>query len=271
MQLTDTQLHQLDEQGYLILPDMFSMEEIDVLRAQIPGLIAEKCAENSFEAGCDSIRNMLSLHRRNDAFAKLIRHPRLVGPAKQILKGEDVYAQQVKVNLKTGFEGAAYEWHTDFATHQKRDGVPKPLALNLHIFLDDVDEFNGPLWFVPKSHKRDIALERSVDGEKWELWTVPRDDVRALASELGIVSAHGRRGTMLIFGDDLLHVSPPNISPFSRWIFSLILNPVSNQATKDVPEQAHERDRTPITPLDDDCLLTMKHPATHAATHTADV
>ena len=28
-----------------------------------------------------------------------------------------------------------------------------PLALNLHVLLDDVSEFNGPLWFIPGSHK----------------------------------------------------------------------------------------------------------------------
>jgi hypothetical protein len=49
-----------------------------------------------------------------------------------------------------------------------------------------------------------------------------------------------------------------NVSPYSRWIFSLILNPISNQATKDAPEFAHERDRTPIRPLADDCLLTLR-------------
>jgi len=257
MRLTDDQLLHLDEQGYLILHDMFSIEEIDILRAQMPGLIAENCAENGREAGSGMVRNVLSLHRRNDAFARLVHHPRLVEPAKQILAGEELYAQQVKVNLKSGFDGAAYDWHTDFGTHHKRDGVPKPLALNLHIFLDDVNEFNGPLWFIPGSHKRDIQPECSIDGERWELWTTPRETVSDLATELGIVSAHGPRGTMLIFGDDLLHVSPPNISPFSRWIFSLILNPISNSATKTVSEAAHERDRTPIHSLKDDCLLTM--------------
>ena len=30
--------------------------------------------------------------------------------------------------------------------------MPEPLALNLHIFLDEVTEFNGPLIFIPQSH-----------------------------------------------------------------------------------------------------------------------
>jgi ectoine hydroxylase len=257
MRLSDKQLHRLDEDGCLVIPHVFSDDEIDVLRAQMPALFAEQRPENTREAGSDAVRNLLSLHRRNEAFARLVRHPRLVGPAMQIL-GEELYVQQVKVNPKTGFDGAGYEWHFDFATHHKRDGAPRPLALNLHVFLDDVTEFNGPVMFVPGSHRREIPLQRSVDGEKWELWTVPREAVSKLVAELGMASAKGPRGTLLIFGDKLLHVSAPNVSPYSRWIFSLILNPISNQATKDVPEFAHERDRTPIRPLADDCLLTLR-------------
>jgi ectoine hydroxylase len=259
MRLSKEQLRRLDEDGLVAIPDVFSRAEIDILRAPMPALFAEERPENTREAGGGAVRNLLSLHRRSEAFARLVRHPRLVEPALQIL-GEDLYVQQVKINPKTGFDGAGYEWHFDFATHHKRDGVPKPLALNLHVFLDDVSEFNGPIMFVPGSHRREIPLQRSVDGEKWELWTVPREAVSRLVHELGMASAKGKRGTLLIFGDRLLHVSAPNVSPYPRWIFSLILNPISNQATKDVPEFAHERDRTPVRPLADDCLLTLRAP-----------
>ena len=256
MKLTDAQLADYERDGFLILPDVFSRMEVQVLRDQMPALFAEDVPENMREGGGGAVRNLLSLHRRNEAFRRLCHHPRLVEPAMQIL-GEDLYIQQVKVNPKQGFAGAGFEWHTDGATHSKRDGVPKPLPLNLHVFLDDVTEHNGPLAFVPGSHMIDIPLQRSVDGEKWELWTVPQDAVRDIVLERGMVSAKGGRGTMLIFGDNMLHVSAPNISPWSRWIFSLILNPVSNAPTKDVPAYAHERDRTPVRPLADDCLLTL--------------
>ncbi|MDB5946766.1 MAG: hypothetical protein JWQ33_1792 [Ramlibacter sp.] len=254
MKLTPDQLRRLGEDGFLILPNMFSKEEVDALRAEVPGMVAEERPENAREAGRKAVRNILSLHRRNEVYRKLVQHPRLVEPARQIL-GEEVYAQQVKINLKTGFDGAGFEWHTDFHTHHNRDGVPKPLALNFHIHLDDVTEFNGPIMFVPGSHKREIPVQKSIDGEKWELWTVPNDAVAKLVHELGMVSAKGPRGTLLIFGDKLLHVSAPNISPYPRWIFSLILNACSNPATKAVPEVAHERDHSPITALADDCLL----------------
>jgi len=255
MRLTDAQLQQLDHDGFLVLPGVFSAAEVEALRAPVPALMAQDCPENPRESVGGVVRNLLSLHRRSEIYARLVRHPRLVEPAMQILGDDALYPQQVKINPKAGFDGAGFDWHTDFATHHRRDGVPKPLALNLHILRDDVTEFNGPLMFVPGSHKREIPLQRSVDGQKWELWTVPRSAVGDLVTELGMVSAHGPRGTVLIFGDRLLHVSGQNLSPFPRWIFSLILNPVSNAATNDVPEFAHERDRRPVQMLADDCLL----------------
>ena len=79
--------------------------------------------------------------------------------------------------------------------------MPEPLRplLVTHsgtFHLDDVTEFNGPLMFVPGSHKREIPFKRSVDGEKWELWTVPHEAVTELVNELGMVSAKGPRGTL---------------------------------------------------------------------------
>ncbi|MDB5817817.1 MAG: hypothetical protein JWQ11_1457 [Rhizobacter sp.] len=257
MKLTEEQLRRLDDEGFLVLHDIFSEEEVAVLRAEVPSLIAENRVENAPEAGKKAVRNVLSLHRRSELYARLVRHPRMLEVARQIL-GEEVYAQQVKINLKTGFDGGGFEWHTDFATHHNRDGVPKPLALNFHIHLHDVTEFNGPLMFVPGSHKREIPLTKSIDGEKWELWTVPHDAVTDLVGELGMVSAKGPQGTLLIFGDNMLHVSAANVSPYPRWIFSVIYNPCSNPATRDVPEMAHERDRSALSPLADDCLLAAR-------------
>jgi ectoine hydroxylase len=73
----------------------------------------------------------------------------------------------------------------------------------------------------------------------------------------GLVSATGPAGTALIFGDCLVHGSPPNLSPWDRRIFSLILNPMSNAQTRFArPNYKHGRDLTPVTPLPDDCLLT---------------
>ncbi|MFQ6022763.1 MAG: phytanoyl-CoA dioxygenase family protein [Acidiferrobacterales bacterium] len=256
MKLSDTQLKHFDEDGFLILPALFSMEEVALMQAQLPKLFAERCPENFREKGGDVVRTAMGLHLRNEVFARLVRHPRLLEPAMQIL-GEKMYIQQVKVNAKEAFSGEVWQWHYDFATHHGEDGVPKPLALNLHVFLDEVNEFNGPLVFIRGSHKQGPA-PTSLDTvtTSYPLWTVDNEIATALVAEGGLIAAKGPPGTALIFGDCLVHGSSINMSPWPRRIFSLIVNPVSNALTRHKrPDHQHHRDLTPVTPLADDCLL----------------
>ncbi len=191
MQLSPAQIETLARDGFLVLPELFTRNEIDILRAEVPRLMAEISPDSTREASGTGVRNMLGLHRRNAVYARLARHPRLLEPALQVL-GEDVYMQQCKINVKSAFRGDGFDWHTDFATHHSRDGVPEPLALNLHVFLDDVTEFNGPMYFAPGSHLMDVKAERGIDGLKWELWTIPDREVERVIGETGLGQGRAR-------------------------------------------------------------------------------
>ncbi|MDJ0951529.1 MAG: phytanoyl-CoA dioxygenase family protein [Alphaproteobacteria bacterium] len=255
MKLSSAQLEALERDGFLVLPELFSAAETAAIRARLPVLFAQDHPGNVIERASGEVRTTMGLHLRDDLFARLVRHPRLIEPAQQIL-GEPFYVQQVKVNVKAAFSGEVWQWHYDFATHKEEDGVPLPLALNLHVFLDDVTEFNGPLYFVPGSH-RDGEHGATLDTEttSYPLWVCDQETVRDLVGRNGMVAATGGRGTALIFHDTLLHGSPNNMSPWDRAIFSLIVNPVSNAyRTPTRPDHKHHRDLTPVEPLDDDCL-----------------
>jgi len=256
MQLSQTQLRQFEQDGYLVLPELFSAREVEVLRQALAPVFAEDTPANVREKLGGEVRTAMGLHLRHPAYAKLVRHPRLLGPAFQLL-GNRLYPQQVKVNVKAAFEGEAWQWHYDFATHRNEDGVAKPLALNLHVFLDDVVEFNGPLYFIPGSHRHATpAATLDTVSTSYPLWVVDRPSVAKLVEAQGIVSATGPAGKALIFGDTLVHASPPNLSPWNRRIFSLIVNPVENaQTTFARPDYKHHRDFAPLVPLDDNCLL----------------
>ena len=61
-----------------------------------------------------------------------------------------------------------------------------------------------------------------------------------------------------MFNSNLVHASPPNISPFGRTIVYLSLCAVSNHIRRyKRAEYIAHRDFTPIEPLADDCLLQM--------------
>ncbi len=271
MTLSAQQLSDLDRDGFLLLPDLFSTAEVDVLCARLPRLLNESHVANIVEKESGEVRTAMGLHLRDELFARLVRHPRLVDMARQVRPGP-LYIQQVKVNVKAAFSGESWQWHYDFATHHSDDGVPQPLALNLHVFLDDVTAHNGPLYFIPGSHRYGAHRTRhDVTSTSYPLWVVDDTVVRELVAKAeaidrsrGIVSALGRRGTGLIFFDTLVHGSPNNMSPWPRSIFSLILNPLANAATKLArPNHKHHREIRDITALPDDCLLRCNEaPAT---------
>ena len=257
MRLSPDLLDRFRRDGFLVLPNLFSAAEVAVLRAALPAVFAQDTPANFREKDGSKVRTAMGIHLRSPVYDKLVHHPRFVEPARQILADDRLYVMQAKVNVKAAFGGDVWQWHYDFATHHREDGIPNPLPLNLHVFLDDVSEFNGPLWFIRGSH-RDGPAATGLDTmtTSYALWTVPNDAVARLADAGGIVSAHGPAGTGLIFGDLMVHGSPANMSPWDRRIFSLILNPVANrQTTFKRPDYQHHRDLSPVEPLADDCLL----------------
>lgn len=255
MKLSQQLLQEFDDNGFLVIPDLFSAEEVAEIRRGMERVFGQESPANVREKKSGVVRTAMGLHLRDEIFARLVRHPRLVEAAQQIA-GENLYVQQVKINVKAAFEGEQWQWHQDFSTHHHDDGVAEPLALNLHIFLDDVTDFNGPLYFFKGSHKfGSVATRHDTESTSYALWVVEQDKVAEIAETCPLVAATGKAGTALIFGDCLLHGSPPNMSPWNRSIFSLILNPVDNAYTKVTrQDHHHHRDLTPVRPLSDDCL-----------------
>jgi ectoine hydroxylase len=252
--LSEFQIKSLHRDGFLVLPDLFSGPEIDQFKSRLPILLSEQTDANIVERTSGQVRTAMALHQRDSLFNELVHDSRLLDPAHQI-RPEPLYIQQVKVNVKAAFSGEVWQWHYDFATHHADDGVPEPLALNLHVYLDDVNQFNGPLYFIPGSHKYGAhKAHHDVTTTSYPLWVVDNVLVQKLIKEAeqidpdrGIVSATGNRGTGLIFFDSLIHGSPVNMSPWDRSIFSVILNPVSNAfRSDDRPDYKHHRDLTPV-------------------------
>lgn len=252
MLLTDAQIEEFRSSGVIALPSWFSFDEVEAINRRLPRLFAERCPENFREKSSDVVRTAMGLHMRDDLIGRLVCDRRLVEPAQQLLGDDHLYVQQVKVNAKQAFTGEQWQWHYDFATHHHEDGVPEPLALNVHIFLDEVTEFNGPLVFVPGSHLDGPApTALDIETTSYPLWTVSPDVVGPLVERGGLVSPKGPAGTVVIFGDSMVHGSPSNMSPWDRRIFSLILNPVANAQTSMArPDHQHHRDLTPVVTLD---------------------
>jgi ectoine hydroxylase len=265
MKLTPAQLKEFDEQGYLFLPDCFSEEEVAVLRAEAATVYRSERQEVWREKS-GAPRTAFAAHTYNEGFRILGRHPRLIEPVEQLF-GEKLYMHQFKVNAKAAFEGDVWQWHQDFGTWRRDDGMPEPRAMNIAVFLDEVMPINGPLMFIPKSHKHGVlAAGHDLETTSYPLWTLDKETVTKLAAEGGIVAPTGKPGAVLMFHGNLVHGSAGNITPYGRTIVYLTLCAVSNHIRKPTrPEWIAHRDFTPIEPLPDDALLNYARSFRQAA------
>ena len=258
MKLTKDQLAHFDTEGWLLLENWFRQAEIDVLQNELPKIFAMRRAEVWREKDGEAVRTAFAAHTYNEAFNCLGRHPRLIEPVMQLLDGP-VYMHQYKINGKAAFNGDVWQWHQDYGTWARDDLMPQPRAMNIAVFLDEVTEFNGPLYLIPRSHKQGV-IEAGHDTAttSYPLWTLDKKRIRELANQGGIVAPKGEPGTVLMFHSNMVHASAPNISPWDRVIVYLSLCHVDNHIRQfKRPEWIAHRDFTPIKPLDNDCLLAL--------------
>ena len=143
--------------------------------------------------------------------------------------------------------------------------------MNIAIFLDDVNEFNGPLMFIPGSHKKGVVdAKHDLTTTSYPLWTVDNDLIAEMVDKAGGAALgregnyvggiwsrrKGPAGSMILFHGCLLHASGSNLSPFNRVAVYLSLCAVDNHIRRlKRPEYICHRDFTPIETLPDDCLL----------------
>jgi ectoine hydroxylase len=252
--LTESQTKQFHDEGYLFLPDTFTDEECAILRNEA-ALIYRQNRPEVWREKSGAPRTAFAAHLYNEAFGLLGRHPRMIEPVEQLF-GEHVYMHQYKINAKASFTGDVWQWHQDYGTWARDDGMPEPRAMNIAVFLDEVMPINGPLMLVPRSHAYGVlAAGHDTTTTSYPLWTLDEATVTRLVEQGGIVAPTGKPGGLLLFHGNLVHGSAPNITPYPRKIVYLTLNAVSNYIRKPTrPEWIAHRDFAPIVPTDDQAL-----------------
>lgn len=258
MQLSSSDLGSYSKHGFLLLQNWLDDEVINAVRQEAVALAEKESDARVFEPGGRAVRAIHGCHLENEVMQRLVRHPKLLQPAIQILQS-DVYVYQFKINLKVGLDGQSWPWHQDFTHWFEEDGLPEPRAVNVGIYLDAVTRFNGPLFIIPGSHR--ASKQPSVEQESigWSAkyradikYTMDSEQVKRLIQKYGIQSTEGPPGSALFFDINVAHGSASNISPFDRWLLIITYNSVKN-----IPNLKHDprpeflvgRDFSPLQPL----------------------
>src|ERR1700682_3600854 len=198
MKLTQQQIDDFNREGWLFLPELFSAEEVALLAREAERIYDTNRPEVWREKS-GAPRTAFAAHLYNEAFGLLGAHPRMIEPVEQVF-GEKVYMHQYKINAKSAFTGDVWQWHQDYGTWKRDDGMPEPRAMNIAIFLDEVMPINGPLMLVPKSQTAgDLKASHDLETTSYPLWTLDEETVTRLVREGGIVAPTGKAGGHAVF------------------------------------------------------------------------
>jgi ectoine hydroxylase len=263
------QVASYEKDGFLILPEFFSPQEVELFLkefyrlGQLPELQGRE--ELIREPDSDVARSLFNPHRFSNLFDRLSRDRRILDKVTQLL-GSRAYIHHGRINTKLAYSGKSFPWHSDFETWHAEDGMPNCRVVTGWIMLTENNEFNGPLYLVPGSHKRYVSCSGRTPEEhhkeslrKQEYGVPSADAIRELVAEGGLVGAYGSPGTLVFHEGNVMHGSPDNISPWPRTNLMFVYNSVENAplnepfgATKPRPEFLRNTDFTPLEPVDNE-------------------
>ena len=237
--LTRQQAEQFDRDGFLVLKDVFSPEEVSFLQKQSKELLSSPDGLNRetiiTEPGGDEIRSIFEIHAQSEVIGRLAADQRLAGVA-EFLLNDKVYIHQSRLNYKPGFEGKEFYWHSDFETWHVEDGMPRMRALSMSVLLADNTPDNGPLMLMPGSHRVFLTCVGATPDnhyltslKKQEYGVPDRNSLTELAHRHGITAPTGKAGTVVIFDCNTMHGSNGNITPFPRANAFFVYNAVTNR------------------------------------------
>jgi ectoine hydroxylase len=247
-----------DARGFLTFDELLSPPEVEAFERELNVLVRRDDLAHApqviREPGSQEVRSVFAVHELSEAFGAVVADPRIADVARQVL-GSDVYVHQSRVNLKPGFRGRDFYWHSDFETWHLEDGLPQMRTVSFSISLTENRPDNGSLMIVPGSHRTFIGCVGATPERHYEQslrsqeYGVPDDaTLTALIAEHGIATVLGGPGSAVMFDSNCMHGSNSNITPFPRANVFVVYNSVENTLVEPFsgqePRPAHIADRT---------------------------
>ena len=228
--VTDEQIAEFHETGYLLVRQLFDAEEAKLLIsiARLDREMDKARATTDAQGGVSRLRlrNELS----DDIYSACVRCRRVVDTMEKLL-GDEVYHFHHKMMLKEPFVGGAWEWHQDYGYWYQFNACLFPDMASCMIAVDRATKENGCLQVIKGSHKLG-RVEHGITGTQTG---ADMERVTAALQRLELVYCELEPGDALFFHANLLHRSDQNKSPNPRWSLICCYNTKHNDPFKVIP------------------------------------
>lgn len=243
--LTSVEIAELAVNGYLLLPALFSRSEVAALKVELEVMFAS--GPDGHQAGVDVL---WAPHERSSIFRALNSDPRTLGLS-QTLLNDAAYPYRSKLHRKRPGTADTVDWHQDFKRWHFSDGMKDPRVTSLVLALDPMDDENGGLRVIPKSHRRGLLPDRRSRNLFADLaahvnYRTDPDAVAWLSAEVQPVTIWAESGSLIVLDPNLVHGSGPNLSNRERDVAVIAYNAVSNiLEVVDSPRDSRKARSTP--------------------------
>jgi len=243
--LTNEQLKEYQENGFVLLSSHFDSEEIDLLRRSAKEdktLDDHSFGKDDGEGG--NVRLSLWNHPGEGIYGAFARCDRLYLPASQLLDDEP-YHYHSKMIMKDAKVGGAWAWHQDYG-YWYQNGVLAPNLTSAFIAVDKCTKQNGCLQVIRGSHHCG-RINHILTGDQAG---AEMDRVDEILKRHELIYVEMEPGDVLFFHSNLLHRSDQNKSDNPRWSMICCYNAKSNTPFEDT----HHPCYTPINRLKDSAI-----------------
>jgi len=245
-QITEQQVQQYHEDGYLLVRGLLSPAEIDLLgRTAREDRVLDQHSFGKADGEGGTVRLSLWNHPGDTVYGMVARSESVVGAAEKLLGGE-VYHYHSKMIMKDAKVGGAWAWHQDYG-YWYQNGVLFPWLTSASIAVDRATRENGCLQVIKGSHHLG-RIEHVLTGEQAG---ADQERVDEVLKRLELVYVEMEPGDALYFHANLLHRSDQNHSDHPRW--SMIC--CYNSARNDPYKESHHPRYTPLVKVPDSEIL----------------
>jgi hypothetical protein len=245
---TAQQLADYEADGFIVVPQLFDDNEIDLLRQTAKAdqaLDQHAMGRDDGEGG--SVRLSLWNHPADDIYGMFSRNHRVVDRVEQLL-GEEPYHYHSKMIMKHARTGGAWAWHQDFG-YWYEAGLLFPRLCSVFIAVDRATRANGCMQVLRGSHH----LGRVTHVKVGDQTGADPHVVAAAAERLETVYCEMAPGDALFFHANTLHRSDQNKSDNDRWALICCYNARSNSAYK----ESRHPNYTPLARVEHDAIRKL--------------
>ncbi|WP_163537528.1 phytanoyl-CoA dioxygenase family protein [Gracilibacillus sp. YIM 98692] len=154
IELSEEQINHYQENGFVQVDTVISSDEVEELRTYLDEVMnneSERSVQNSKKGAAyyKVLNQRVNTWRDHGGMAKFVLSERLAGMANQLIGHKGIRLFHDHALLKMPLDSKETPWHQDYPYWPMKE----PGALSIWLTLDDVDEQNGCMKFLPKTHK----------------------------------------------------------------------------------------------------------------------